>query len=198
MVAKGKKQKANGKADFENKARTLRFLSQCFAYPNSAFLPNLRKRLREITGEKEKAGFEPLLRLFGQENNEQLQGEYTRLFITGYPSTPCPPYESVFREGRMLGSCSHKVQTLYQEWGMTAEEGLLDHISTELEFLAFLASAATLEAVQKDARKTFHSFTADHLSQWLPDLSKELKDHARVPAYRELAFLLETSVPFRL
>lgn len=81
---------------------------------------------------------------------------------------------------------------------MTCDQYLVDHISTELEFPAFLASAATLEAIGKDARKTFHSFMADHLSQWLPDFSKELKNHARVPAYRELAFLLETSVPFRL
>ncbi len=179
-----------------NLIHVLRFLSQCFAYPNSAFLPNLRTRLQEIiASEKEKAGFESLLPLFGKENNEQLQGEYTRLFITGYPNTPCPPYESVFREGRMLGSCSGKIQLVYEEWNMTSDPGLVDHISTELEFLAFLASAATLDATREEARKAYRSFMLDHLSQWLPDFSKALEQHATFPAYRKLATLLEPSVP---
>ena len=198
MVAKGKKQKSKGKNGFENKVRMLRFLSLCFAYPNSAFLPNLRERLRGITAEREKTACETLLKLFEQENNAQLQGEYTRLFITGYPNTPCPPYESVFREGRMLGTCSRNIQTLYEEWDMTADTGILDHISTELEFLAFLASAATLDLTREEASKTYELFIQHHLSQWLPDFAKELGKHAKIPAYRELASLLATSVPSTL
>lgn len=198
MVTEGKKQEAKGKNGFENKVRILRFLSQCFAYPNSAFLPNLRKRLQEITGEKEKAGFEPLLRLFEQENNEQLQGEYTRLFVTGYPKTPCPPYESFFMEGRLLGPNSTKVQAIYEEWGMTCDTGLVDHISTELEFLAFLASAATLDSTREDACKAYELFIRNHLSQWLPDFCGALEKHSSFSAYHKLAALLATSVPSTL
>ncbi|UZJ38198.1 TorD/DmsD family molecular chaperone [Prosthecochloris sp. SCSIO W1103] len=179
----------------ENKARILRFLSQCFAYPNRAFLPNLQTQLQEITAEKEKTGFESLLRLFEQENSEQLQGEYTRLFISGYPNTPCPPYESVFREGTMLGSNSRKVDRLYQEWDMTADLDLVDHISTELEFLAFLASAATLDATRTNANKAYHSFIHSHIQKWIPDFSKKLYDNAKSPPYRKLAALLPTSIP---
>ncbi|WP_294348337.1 molecular chaperone TorD family protein [Prosthecochloris sp.] len=183
------------KTVLENKARILRFLSHCFAYPNSAFLPNLQTQLQNIATKKDKAGFDSLLQLFERENSEQLQGEYTRLFITGYPSTPCPPYESVFREGTMLGSNSRKVDHLYREWGMTSDPDLLDHISTELEFLAFLASAATLDETRNNANETYHSFFHDHVQQWIPDFSEKLHDNTKSPAYRKLAALLPTSIP---
>ncbi len=198
MVVQGKRHKAKGKNGFKNKALTLRFLSLCFAYPNNAFLPNLRKRLQEITGETEKAEFTSLLRLFEQENQEQLQGEYTRLFITGYPTTPCPPYESYFLEGRLLGLSSTKVQAVYDDWCMTCDPSLVDHLSTELEFLAFLASAATLGDTSNEACKAYELFIRNHLSQWLPDFCKTLKEHSSFSAYRTLATLLSTSIPSTL
>jgi len=175
-----------------NTIHTLRFLSLCFAYPNDAFLPALREKQEHI--EKNRETFETLTGMFEQENNEQLQGEYTRLFITGYPNTPCAPYESVFLEGRMLGTCCRKIQLHYEEWGMTVDPGLVDHISTELEFLAFLASAATLDETREDARHTYHAFIQDHLSRWLPLFSGKLSSHAKLAPYRHLASLLETSI----
>ncbi len=196
MVKQVGNQPSAAKTGFENKARRLRFLSLCFAYPNSAFLPNLRERLQGI--EKEKQIFETQLRLFEQENHEQLQGEYTRLFITGYPTTPCPPYESVFREERMFGSCTGSIHRFYEEWSMTADAGLLDHISTELEFLAFLASAATLEHPGDDAVDAFAAFAENHLFRWLPDFSTALEQHAKLAPYRHLGSLLETAVPLTL
>ena len=34
---------------------------------------------------------------------EEWQGEHTRLFVTGYPHTPCPPFASAWLDGRMQG-----------------------------------------------------------------------------------------------
>ena len=75
-----------------------------------------------------------LVAAFEREETDALQAEYTRLFLNGYPRTICPPYESVCLEQRMHG-----------EWEMKVEPGLIDHLATELEFLAFLASAESLD-----------------------------------------------------
>ena len=72
----------------------LRFLSQAMAYPDKNFL----KALSEIKN-KYSVNFSfmnKLLEIAEKENLNELQAEYTHLFISGFPKTPCPPYESFF------------------------------------------------------------------------------------------------------
>ena len=35
---------------------------------------------------------------------EEWQAEHTRLFVNGFPSTPCPPFESAYRDGHLFGA----------------------------------------------------------------------------------------------
>ena len=86
-----------------------------------------------------------LVAAFEREETDALQAEYTRLFLNGYPRTICPPYESVYLEQRMHGEAAVAVAAAYAEWEMKVEPGLIDHLATELEFLAFLASAESLD-----------------------------------------------------
>ena len=65
------------------RAHIYRFLSLCFAYPNSGFIKSLEHKLQDIEGEQTE--LLSLIELFKVEDLEKLQGEYTRLFITGYP-----------------------------------------------------------------------------------------------------------------
>jgi len=172
------------------KALVFKFLSRTLAYPNQAFIPTLVEVSDEIeTGKEER---QALIRAFELEETEPLQAEYTRLFINGYPHTACPPYESIYLEKRMHGDAAVAVSAAYAEWEMTVEPGLIDHLSTELEFLAFLASAESLDnAVSKDAQKASERFIRQHLCRWVPQFIDDLKEGAKMDCYRKLGELIE-------
>jgi TorA maturation chaperone TorD len=172
------------------KALEFKFLSHCLAYPNEAFIPALIETANAIETNQEKR--QALIKAFELEDSETLQAEYTRLFINGYPHTVCPPYESVYLEKRMHGEAAIAVAAAYNEWEMTVEPGLIDHLSTELEFLAFLASAESLETdVSKEAQEASERFLHDHLHRWVPQFITDLKEGATLGAYLKLGKLME-------
>jgi putative dimethyl sulfoxide reductase chaperone len=174
---------------FQN-ALLFKFLSRCLAFPNEAFIPALREALDRIDTHRDE--LLALVAAFEREEAEPLQAEYTRLFLNGYPHTICPPYESVYLEKRMHGEAAVAVAAAYSEWEMSVEPGLIDHLATELEFLAFLASAESLDnAVSADARKASERFTQQHMSRWTPQFTADLKAGAKLNAYRMLGELME-------
>lgn len=172
------------------KALLFKFLSRCLAYPNQAFIPTLVEISEQIkTGSDERQG---LIRAFELEETEPLQAEYTRLFLNGYPHTVCPPYESIYLEKRMHGDAAVAVQKTYTKWEMSVEASLIDHLSTELEFLAFLASAESLNnEVSADAGKAAEQFIKRHICRWGPQFIEDLKEGAKMDCYRKLGEMME-------
>lgn len=172
------------------RALRFKFLSHAFAWPNEAFLPVLTEVSEKIENDRQR--FQTLIEAFRNEDREALQAEYTRLFLNGYPHTVCPPYESVYLEKRVHGESTVAVQAAYNEWSMTVQPGLIDHISTELEFLAFLASAESLDhAISKEAKTASGSFLQQHLLRWTPQFIADLKAGAQIESYRLLGELME-------
>ena len=74
---------------------------------------------------------------------EDLQVEYTRLFINAVPSCPAPPFGSVHMEGgrSLYGKSTEKVLDFYRENGFepAGREAVPDELTIELEFLGLLA-----------------------------------------------------------
>lgn len=172
------------------KAYRYKFLSQCLAYPNEAFIPALDEALEKIDADR--APLQALVAAFRREETEPLQAEYTRIFLNGYPRTVCPPYESVYLEKRMHGEAAVAVAAAYAEWEMSVEPGLIDHLATELEFLAFLASAESLgNAVSDEARQASEAFMQQHISRWTPQFVADLKAGATLDCYRMLGEVME-------
>jgi len=172
-------------------ALIFRFLSRAFAYPNLAFIPQLLDTSENIDNHRQTLS--ALIRSFESTELEQLQAEYTRLFINGYPNTPCPPYESVYLEKRMLGEASVSVQGAYNQWDMTVDSGLIDHIATEFEFLAFLYSAESLNLpIGVEAGNSAILFINEHLCRWVPTFIEDLKNSTTVQAYSLLSSFMET------
>jgi TorA maturation chaperone TorD len=168
-----------------------KFLSRSLAYPNEAFIPALKEALDKIDASRD--AIVALVAAFEHEDAEALQAEYTRLFLNGYPHTVCPPYESVYLEKRMHGEATIAVASAYAEWEMKVEAGLIDHLATELEFLAFLASAESLEnAISANARKASDEFLQKHLRRWTPQFIADLKAGAKLDCYRMLVELIES------
>jgi TorA maturation chaperone TorD len=122
--------------------------------------------------------------------------EHARLFLglrQGYG--PPPPYESLWRESRILGDSTLAVAKAYSEAGfMDASQcAPCDHLASELRFLASLCHAEA-EAIASGnvgeaswARERQAAFLKDHLLTWVPHYCQELARQAREPWYAALA-----------
>lgn len=169
----------------------LRLLAQALAYPDQNFVATLRTAIGKIKLELYDDDALPLgtfVQAFGelaQAPLEQVQGEHTRLFINAYPRVPCPPYESVYREGVMLGEAAQQVGAAYRAWGLVVENEQVDHVGAELEFIAFLLMLDTPAA--RDAANTF---TREHFVRWLPRFADDVNRESQLAFYRALAELL--------
>ncbi len=171
-----------------------RVLGYGFTYPSAGFTARLRDLLGATCPESWGNGSLPLAPLLQETKAlekvplDQIQGEYTRLFISNYPHLPCPPYESAYREGALMGQAAEAVHALYRQWGLELEGKMADHVGAELEFMAFLAALpqdeGTIAAQQV--------FLRQHLLTWLPRFAADLTEHARLGFYRSLALLLST------
>jgi len=124
---------------------------------------------------------------------EGLGGEYTRLFVG--PGRPIAHlYESVYREGRVMGDCTLAVRERYAEEGLGPEDHLLpDHVAVELEFMAHLArkEAEAWEEGDVDRAETClrqqESFLREHLGRWLPSFCQRVLTGEAHPFYASLA-----------
>jgi TorA maturation chaperone TorD/Pyruvate/2-oxoacid:ferredoxin oxidoreductase delta subunit len=103
-----------------------------------------------------------------------LEREFTRLFLG--PGRPVVhPYESVHREGRMMGHPALNVRRFMADEGVTpAGHTLPDHVSMELAFMAYLTSCEASSREEGDGEKAVHylnrqeRFLQEHLMRWLP------------------------------
>ncbi len=166
----------------------LKFLSKAFLYPDQTVLGQLEKQLQSL---RQNEFLKQIQTHFEKEPLVELQAEYTRLFINGYPKTCCPPYESVYREGQIMGNANQAVSDTYRNWGFSVRPVLADHIATELEFLAFLRTALEIPEISETAGEEYARFLADHVNRWFPPFLADLKNGAALEAYKLLADCLE-------
>ena len=126
-----------------------------------------------------------------------LSVDFSKLFIGPY-SLLAPPYGSIYLESerRIMGASTLDVVQFYKKAGLEVAEDhkdAPDHVSTELEFMAFLINEE-LRAMAKgkedrflnllDVQKTFlHS----HLKLWINPFAQEVKRGAQTDFYANLA-----------
>lgn len=109
---------------------------------------------------------------------EHWQAEHTRLFISAYPKLPCPPYESAYRQGTMVGISARELADLYRRAGLQAMDVLPDYLGTMLECVAYLKETGRDDLLRE--------LTEEHLALWVPRFASDLVDHARLDLYRAL------------
>lgn len=109
-----------------------RFFSLIFSYPSEKMLEEIEALVTHLPE------YSQLVEKFRSHTLEELQTEYTRLFVTDFPTLTCPPYESYYREGSLYGNASIEVEDIYRNHGLeySFEGEPPDHISVELEYLA--------------------------------------------------------------
>lgn len=121
---------------------------------------------------------------------EEWQAEHTRLFISGHPKTPCPPFASAYREGRLEGEAAERARAFYRQLGLAADGAPADYLGTLLECAAWLreqgceGSAALEEQLQ-----------SEHLAPWAGRFAADVQTHASLALYRALGARLERLFP---
>ncbi len=111
--------------------------------------------------------------------DDDLAVEYTRLFEVGASGPPCALYGGLYGDARM--KTMEETVRFYNHFGLTLSENpreLPDHLTTELEFLHFLAfrEAEALRAGFDPGpfRRAQRDFVARHPGRWLPHLVRRL------------------------
>jgi TorA maturation chaperone TorD len=112
---------------------------------------------------------------------DRWQGEHTRLFISGFPGTACPPFESAYREKLMGGSTNEQVITLYQRVGLEVEDMPPDYLGALLELAAHL-----LERPEPLDQELWAVLWDKHLGTWVPRFARDLIDATHLTLYRRL------------
>ena len=109
------------------------------------------------------------------------QAEHTRLFISGYPNTPCPPFESAYLSGRMYGPQESSLKDLYRRLGMMPTGVPADYLGTLLECLAHVNAEPDI------GRAYWSELWDDHLGRWVPRFCRDLQKESKLVLYRVVA-----------
>ena len=179
---------------FDQDPSHLRRLAMLLAMPETGAL----EALREIA-DAEPWLAEPIAELESRPL-EHWQAEHTRLFVNGYPRTPCPPFESAYRQGNMGGTAAQDLQGLYRRAGLESGAVPPDYLGTQLEFAAYLLDAGPAsgpEAGDADclAGTLATELWSEHLCRWLPRFARDLHTQSEWMLYRGLGERLARLCP---
>lgn len=166
-----------------------RFLAQSLKFPeHSWFTDDYKTMFFSMLDQLEANTESEALRVFFAQTDdfiEDLQIEYTRLFINGVPHVVAPPYGSVYLDKSLQGLHASKTLTYYREKGCDMAEGsdLPDHIVHELEFLSHLAEDGDL-AGEKE-------FLQNYFLAWFPAFRNRVLSEAHHPYYRLVITMID-------
>lgn len=135
---------------------------------------------------------------------DEIGSEFTRL-ISGIQEGmgPPPPFESVWREDRLIGESTVAVIESYAQAGFAdidPEAGPQDHLAVELKFISLLALREA-EARQAGDEAAAHKrlaqqrdFIHRHLAAWAPRWADAIIQQTREPLFAALAGLLKAGL----
>jgi len=115
--------------------------------------------------------------------------------LMGNGRLPLAVYESMYRNGRLLGPATFAVKAEYQKAGLEVEgPELPDHIAIELEFLSYLTKQELKKGeAAKRWGKTRQMFIKNHAAQWMPSVGRQLAS-MHDPAWCVIGQLLSSAI----
>jgi len=180
-------------------SRLYRLLADGFLFPDGAFFEALTAgRYRDDVAQ----ACEPLAYalapaldgLVACGDYVDFQADYLRLFEVGLGVPPCPLYSGIYRGGRK--AVMEELTRFYNYFGLSVERGkgeLPDHLSTELEFMHFLAFKELAALDHHEDPNPYRRAQADFLERqlvsWLPALEARLAGLDPPTFYVALAWL---------
>jgi TorA maturation chaperone TorD len=175
--------------------------------PEPAYLDALRGAPADQTPDESELGAQlaQFRRSLADDNAwNEVHGDFFRLFLglrEGYGLPP--PYESLHREGRLLGQSTEAVMEHFRRSGISlAHEGVgpEDHLGLEFKFLSLLCLRESQAWRHADASRgralleAQRAFLEQHLCAWVPDYCRRVADDARTDYYRSAAGLTAAAI----
>ncbi|MBI5558795.1 MAG: molecular chaperone TorD family protein [Deltaproteobacteria bacterium] len=167
-----------------------RFLAQSMRYPgpewlNEHFWSALFTLLEELHWHEDREELRKA-QADGEDFLENLQIEYTRLFINSVPHVVASPYASAHYkgDGTLYGQIAEQTQKKYREMGfdLARKNDLPDHIVLELEFLAILS---------QDYPEEQQKFLATLFTPWFTIFMHKVLMESRHPYYGVVMKLID-------
>jgi len=159
----------------DNLSSELRILASLLGVPD----PDAKEAVLELAVHYD--WLQPAAQELEQLPLEEWQAEHTRLFVSGYPTTPCPPFESAYLGGRMYGPQTQVLKQLYKRMGMYPSGASADYLGTLLECAAYLNTNPAVGKV------FWSELWHEHLARWVPRFCRELQLESRLMLYRSIA-----------
>lgn len=138
----------------------------------------------------------------GAQAQEKLAADFARVFLGGGLDSfsAAYPVESVHtgRKRLVMQGARDEVRAIYLCFGLERTEDLKegeDHVSFELAFLQLLmerTARAFCEGDMQEARRllgTQRNFLTDHLLNWVPRLTEQMRFFSKTDFYRGLSYL---------
>jgi putative dimethyl sulfoxide reductase chaperone len=185
----------NSISDLEVRRDLYKLLSIAFNYPNEnvfneikekKYLYDLRKLLSEIDLNIEidmYEDFEGALSL-KDISFENFEANYISFFEANVPKIKCSLHEGHYRNKLGRNNILIELKAFYKNFGLEKAEIFKDsedHISIELEFMHFLLFKewqSTKTKIDKTPYiKCQKDFVDRHLSKWISEFSKNVKEH---------------------
>ena len=133
-----------------------------------------------------------------EESLIDLQKDWTYLFRGVKQKGPLPPYESLYRIGRLQGKPAQEMNRLFSKMGINVPEEWHqppDYIGVELDFMRLLcekereAREKTEREALREALENEKSFLQEHLALWVPVFCEKMMEQAREGFYRGIALI---------
>lgn len=176
-------------------ASLYRFCGQSMRFPepvwfNGNYLACLFSLLDHLGAVHEKTAIEAAFASSSAESAlEEIQIEYTRLFINGVPHVSAPPYGSAYLDGSLQGKSTDIVLNFYRQHGYQPQDSNIPpgHLVHQLEFLARLTERGDVITEQ--------SFLSTCIIPWYGQFAERVLNKAHHPFYRTvvqiIAFFIE-------
>jgi len=154
-------------------------VAQVFSYPNQESWPRL----------KEHGLVDPGI------TRDALEAEYMAAFEVGREASPVPLFEGMHRPDLGREGILEDLLRFYEFFGVKlseTEREYPDHLTTELEFLAWLClqeqAAEQRGGDAESLRRAARDFLSRHLAAWLPEFRRRLE--ATDTAYEQFGTVL--------
>lgn len=111
---------------------------------------------------------------------ENWQAEHTRLFINGYPGTPCPPFQYAFQHGGMDAAATEEITQLYLDAGLSPTPDVPpDYLGTILQFGGW--------CLQQGKNGLWDRLYDNHIRDWIGEYAEALQREAELKLYMALS-----------
>lgn len=124
---------------------------------------------------------------------EELQIDYTALFVNGFPRAKAHPFAGWYLgDDIVFGSSALDILELYSRYGLSLEPDHTlpaDHLLVELEFMAIMAEqyAKTADSSYLHAMRDMMNH---HMNQWIFKFLLSIKNHADSRYFKTMAEVL--------